>query len=176
MLRRGVVTAPGSATAWSIATSRPTARCSQRDAAAVANVVLVLVLALLAWYVVSAVRRHRRGLVAERGTSIGADLGALADQPRVRVRALAQTGPDRVRLVLARDTGPGDAQCATTPPDLEVIVNLRPDEFGFSLLREWELSQAVLAIVMPPASRIVRLRAIDDLQPLTLRRVDNGPP
>ena len=31
-----------------------------------------------------------------------------------------------------------------------------------------------LAIVMPPDSRIVRLRSIDDLQPLTLRRVDEG--
>src|SRR5437660_1553916 len=73
---------------------------SRRDARAVANIVLVLGVALLAWYLASMVRRHRRGVVAERGTSIGADLGTLADKPRVRVRAVTTAGPDRVRLVL----------------------------------------------------------------------------
>jgi len=53
-------------------------------------------------------------------------------------------------------------------------VNLRREEFAFDVLQEWKQSQAVLAIVMPPDSRILRLRAIDDLQPLTLRRVDTG--
>jgi hypothetical protein len=142
----------------------------------VQNVLLVLAVALLAWYGVSAVRRHRRGLVAERGTSIGADVAALADQPRVRVRALTETGSDRALLVLAPERGAPDGITVTTPPDLEVLVNLRREEFAFDLLQEWKQSQAVLAIVMPPDSRILRLRAIDDLQPVTLRRVDRGSP
>jgi hypothetical protein len=33
-----------------------------------------------------------------------------------------------------------------------------------------------VAIVMPEGSRIVRLRSVDDLQPLTLRRIDGDEP
>jgi hypothetical protein len=131
----------------------------------VANVVLVVVLLLIVWFVVSFVRR-RQGLVAQRGTSIGADLGALADQARVRVRSVMKEGPDRVRVVLTPEADP--------ETDLDLVVLLREDEFGFELLHEWKRSERSIAIVMPPDSRIVRLRSIDDLQPLTLRRVDEG--
>jgi hypothetical protein len=131
----------------------------------VANVVLVVVLLLIVWFVVSFVRR-RQGLVAQRGTSIGADLGALADQARVRVRSVMKEGPDRVRVVLTPEADP--------ETDLDLVVLLREDEFGFELLHEWKGSERSIAIVMPPDSRIVRLRSIDDLQPLTLRRVDEG--
>jgi hypothetical protein len=140
----------------------------------VANVVVVLVVLLLAWYVVSIVRRHRRGIVAERGMSVGADLGALADQPRVRVRAVTKAGPDRVRLVLTPETGPIDGPELPASPDLDLVVFLREEEFGFGLLHEWKRSESSLAIVVPPGSRIVRLRSIDDLQPLTLRQVGEG--
>ena len=149
------------------------AKCpSRRDARAVANIVLVLGVALLAWYLASMVRRHRRGVVAERGTSIGADLGTLADKPRVRVRAVTTAGPDRVRLVLTPETGPDHGPGPTTSADLELLVFLSEKEFGFALLHEWKRSQRSVAMVVPPGSHIVRLRSIDDLQPLTLRRVD----
>jgi hypothetical protein len=131
----------------------------------VANLVLILVVVLVTWYVVSFVRRRRHGLVAERGLSIGADLGMLGDAPRVRVAAVTQAGPERVRLALAREGG---------DEDLDLLVSLSADDFGFGLLRDWQRSQAALAIVMPPDSRIVRLRSVDDLQPLTLRRVEEG--
>jgi hypothetical protein len=137
----------------------------------VANVVVLLLTVLLAWYAVSFVRRHRRGLVAERGMSIGADLGALADQPRVRVREVGYAGPNLVHIVLTPEPGPGDSPWLAPSPDLDLVVYLREEEFGFGLLHEWKRSERLLAIVEPPGSRIVRLRSIDDLQPLTLRRV-----
>jgi hypothetical protein len=143
----------------------------------VANVVLVLVIVLFAWYMVALVRRRRRGIVAERGMSIGADIAALADQPRVRVRALSEAGPGRAMLVLSPegDTQAGDAyEGVAAAPDLEVLVDLRTEDFGFRQLQEWQHSQSALAIVMPPDSHVLRLRAIDDMQPLTLRRVERG--
>jgi len=124
---------------------------------------VVVVVVVVVWAAVSVVRRRRHGLVAERGISIGADLGMLGDAPRVRVAAVTTAGPERVRLVLAREAG-GD--------DLDLLVSLTEADFGFDLLHDWQRSQAPLAIVLPPDSRIVRLRSVDDLQPLTLRRVD----
>jgi len=129
----------------------------------VANVVVILFVVVVCWFAISMVRRRRHGLVAERGFSIGADLGRLGDAPRVRVVAVTTAGPDRVRLALKPEI---------TGDDLDLVVSLTEDDFGFGLLRDWQRSQAALAIVMPPDSRIVRLRAVDDLQPLTLRRVD----
>jgi hypothetical protein len=136
-----------------------------------ANVALVLVLLILIGLAVSVVNRRRRSLVPQRGTSIGADLGALSDKPRVRVREVATTGPDRVLVVLTPETGPGDS-AGLTPSDLDFVVTLREGESGFELLQEWKRSATSLAIVIPPDSRLVRLRSIDDLQPLTLRRAD----
>jgi hypothetical protein len=133
----------------------------------VANVVLVLVVLAFIWVAVATVRRRRHGLVAERGMSIGADLGALSDQPRVRVQSVIQQGPDRVRVVLMPDDSrPG----AVSPKDLDLTVMLGEDDFGFEMLHKWKRSQDVLAVVVPPDSRLVRLRSVDDLQPLTLRR------
>ena len=48
-----------------------------------ANVVVVVVVALVAWYIVARIRRSH-GIVARRGLSIGADLGTLSDAPRMR--------------------------------------------------------------------------------------------
>lgn len=137
-----------------------------------AKVALVLAVLLLAWLVSSLVRGHRGGIVPRRGMGVGADLGALADKPRVRVRAVTKSGPDRVRLILTPESGPGDGP--STSSDLDLIVVLSEEEFGFELLQEWKGSGSSLAIVMPSGSRIVRLRSIDDLQPLTLRRADQG--
>jgi hypothetical protein len=139
----------------------------------VTNVALVLVGLLVVWFVLGVLRK-RGGIVARRGLSIGADLAAMADQPRVRVQTVRIEGPDRVRLVLTPAAGPDDGQGLTTPSDLDLVVSLHQDDFGFELLRKWKLSESSLAIVMPPSSRIVRLRSIDDLQPLTLRRADEG--
>jgi hypothetical protein len=141
----------------------------------VANVVLVLVVVALIWVGIATVRRRRHGLVAERGTSIGADLGALSDQPRVRVESVTREGPDRVRIVLAPDDPrPGDSPEPVLPQDLDFTVMLGDDDFGFEMLHKWKRSQDVLAVVVPPDSRLVRLRSVEDLQPLTLRRADNG--
>jgi len=129
----------------------------------VGSVLVIVFVVVVTWIVVSVVRTRRHGLVAERGISIGADLGRLGDAPRVRVAAMTTDGPGRVRLVLAREEG-GE--------DLDFLVSLAEDDFGFALLHDWQRSQAALAIVQPPDSHIVRLRSVDDLQPLTLRRVE----
>jgi len=128
-----------------------------------ASVVLVVVVVLLTWIVVSFVRSRRHGLEAKRGLSIGADLGILGDTPRVAVRAVTPAGPGMVRVVLAPEA---------LGPDIDLVVKLNEDDFGFELLNDWQRSGNKLALVMPPDSHIVRLRSIDDLQPLTLRRVD----
>jgi hypothetical protein len=136
----------------------------------VANVAVVLVVFLGVSGVVAFLRRHRRGIVAERGMSIGADLGALADQRQVQVRAVTAEGADRVRLLLA--PCPLEGPELGAGPDLDVIVSLRDGDFGLELLQQWHRNQDLLALVLPPASQLVRLRSIADLQPLTLRRID----
>lgn len=137
------------------------------------NLAVVLVMLVLGWCVVSGVRR-RGDIVAKRGMSIGADLGSLADKPRVCVHSVTKIGPDHVRLILAPQPSPGGNHEFATAGDLDLVVFLRDEEFGFELLHEWKQSESALAIVMPADSRIVRLRSIDDLQPLTLRRVDEN--
>lgn len=134
---------------------------------------VVAVIVIVVSAIVVLLRRRGHGIVARRGLSIGADLGALSDAPRVRIQSLATVGPDRLRLILA----PEEAQVAKDPapgaPDLDLVVWLREEEFGFGLLREWQRADRLLAIVLPPGGRLVRLRSIDDLQHLTLRRVDD---
>jgi hypothetical protein len=139
-----------------------------------AYVAVVVLVVFLACYLGAILRRRGRGIVARRGMSIGADLGALADQPRVRVRAVTKAGPDRFHLVLTPEQGVADGPRLTPSSDLDIVVLLSEEEFGFRLLHEWKRSESSIAIVMPPDSRIVQLRSIDDLQPLTLRRVDEG--
>jgi hypothetical protein len=129
-----------------------------------AVVALVLVLFAIS---VSIVRRHRRSFVPQRGAGVGADLGALDDQPRVRIQSVTLVGPDRVRLVLRPQAASGGAP---TSEDLDLVVRLREGDMGFEFVREWNRMGTVLAIVIPPDSRLVRLRSTDDLQPLTLRR------
>jgi hypothetical protein len=130
------------------------------------SVVLVLVLALMIGFLVSVVQRHRRSLVGQRGMSIGADLGALSDQPRVRVADLTTTGPESARLVLTPERA--------NAHDLVFVVSLKEGDSGYQLLGQWQRSGSWVAIVIPPGSRLVRLRSTDSLQPLTLRRLDTG--
>ena len=133
------------------------------------NVILLLALVVVVWFVIALIQRRRRGLVAERGTSVGADLGTMNDQPRVRISTVSGAGPDRVRVVLT-PVGLDDPVVAVTA-DTELVVFLREDEVGFETLEDWKRRQAALAIVMVPGNELVRLRSVDDLQPLTLRRV-----
>jgi hypothetical protein len=128
------------------------------------SVVLVLILALVIGFLVSVIQRRRRSLVGQRGMSIGADLGALSDQPRVRVADLTAIGPESARLVLTPERA--------NPEDLVFVVSLKEGDSGYQLLEQWQRSGSQVAIVIPPGSRLVRLRSIDSLQPLTLRRLD----
>ncbi|MDP9073000.1 MAG: hypothetical protein M3N98_02295 [Actinomycetota bacterium] len=124
----------------------------------------MIVLLVLIWYVTSVLWRRRHGIIPKRGIGTDADLGALSDKPRIRVRAVTVAGPNRVRVVLT--PGPGS--------DLDMVVELADDDFGYGLLQQWCRSAQALAIVIPPDSSIVRLRSIDDHQHLSLRRVDQG--
>lgn len=87
----------------------------------------------------------------------------------MRVSTVTRAGPDRVRIVLT-PVG-ADDPVVTVTADTELLVFLRDDEVGFDTLEEWKQRQKALAIVMVPGNELVRLRSIDDLQPLTLRRV-----
>jgi len=129
----------------------------------VGSVIVILVVVVGVWLVVSFVRSRRHGLEAKRGLSIGADLGRLADAPTVQVQAVTTQAPDRVRVILKPLSG----------ADLDFVVSMTANDFGFELLREWQRAGTTVAIVMPPDSHIVRLRSVEDLQPLTLRRVDD---
>ena len=126
--------------------------------------VLLIVLGLL--LVVPRVWRRRHGLVGVRGFGPGADLGRLHDAPRVRVGGLAVDGPDRARLLLI----PGDSDSATAPT--EAIVAIAEGDPEFAILQRWLEDQSVLGVVMRPDNRIIRLRSLDDLQPITLRRLE----
>lgn len=138
-----------------------------------ATVRVVIVVAVAVGLIMYALQRYRHGIVAERGTSIGADLGALADTPRVLVHDVATAGPDRIRVVLTPASGAsvGAGHSSTTGRDL--VVRRGDDDFGLGLLQEWQRSGSPIAMVTPPGSRLVRLRSVDDLQHLTLRLVDD---
>ncbi len=135
-----------------------------------ANVEVVVLLLVLVGSALFFVNRRRASFIPQRGTSIGADLGALSDQPRVRIREVSLTEPGRVRLVLTPVTPPVDSSTHTASSDLDTVVSLREGEL--EQLQAWQQAASVLAVVIPPGSRLLRLRSIDDLQPLTLRRVD----
>ncbi len=130
------------------------------------SVVVVVILIVLIGYIVAMIRSRRRGVVAERGIGVGADLGGLADAPRVRVRDVRLAGPDRAEVVLAPEDG-GEAG-----DDQRFVVWLRRDEFGYGLLTDWQRDREPIAIVLPPGGRLIRLRSTVSLQHLTLRRID----
>ena len=128
---------------------------------------ILLVLLVVAIYAVVTGLRRSRTIVAKRGLSIGADLGTLSDRPRVTVRQVTVTVPGQVHLVLAPEPGAD----GTVAEDLGFTVSLREEEFGFGLLREWQQSGSVVGMVLP-GKRLLRLRSVDSLQPLTLSRVE----
>jgi len=114
---------------------------------------------------------------------VRADLERLRDVPRVRVSELTMTGPDVARLgLIAAPGGNRDGTDAPTEIDsdpgqrveLEYSIAMNESDPGFPLLNDWIDRQCVLGVVIPPDSKLIRLRCLEDLQPLTLRRV--GPP
>ncbi len=122
----------------------------------------VAVLIVVAVALTSVVRARRRSLVPKRGFGVAADLGGLADAPQVRLRSVTRTSADQVRVVFGMTDG----------PDLACDVSLEQGDFGSELLDEWQRGGTALAMVIPPQSRLIRLRAIESLQHLTLRRAD----
>jgi hypothetical protein len=118
------------------------------------------------------VLRHRSSLISVRGFGIRADIGRLNDVPRVRIQTLAAIGDQRTRLVVASSPEKVESGSVSDPVELTFIVELDEQDAGFAQLHEWLEGQADLGFVLPPAGRIVRLRSIEDLQPLTLRLVD----
>jgi hypothetical protein len=142
-------------------------------------------IALLVWSVAAVVIaitiwRRRAQLVSTRGMGVRADLMRLNEVPRVRVTDLTMTGPDSAHLALV--TAPVNGEDGAEPPEpthdessigLEFSIEMNESEPGWALLREWMERQCVLGCVIPPDSRLIRLRCLEDLQPLTLRR--SGP-
>ena len=130
---------------------------------------MLLVIALLSYLIIGSIRRRRQSIVGVRGFGTAADIGRLHDVPRVRVGEVTVTGPESARLVLvpASDAGVHAADAEAT-----YLVAIDADEPAFGILQDWRSTQQVLGAVAPSDSRILRLRSLDDLQPLTLRRLD----
>ncbi|HTD50284.1 MAG TPA: hypothetical protein VK771_06780, partial [Acidimicrobiia bacterium] len=94
---------------------------------------------------------------------------------------LTMTAPDVARLGLIAAPG-GDRNGTDAPTDtdtdagqrlgLEFSIAMNESDPGYPLLNDWLDRQCVLGVVIPPDSRLIRLRCLEDLQPLTLRRVD----
>jgi hypothetical protein len=133
--------------------------------------VAVVVIAITIW-------RRRAQLVSTRGMGVRADLMRLKEVPRVRVSDLQMTGPDAAHLALV--TAPADDGDGAEAPEgsddessigLEFSIEMNESEPGWALLRDWNERQCVLGCVIPPDSRLIRLRCLEDLQPLTLRRL-----
>ncbi|HEX3540075.1 MAG TPA: hypothetical protein VHT75_06470 [Acidimicrobiales bacterium] len=138
-----------------------------------ATVRVVIVVALVVCLIMYTLRRYRHGIVAERGTSIGADLGALSDAPRMLVQEVATAGPDRIHVVLRPASGSRAETSLPPATGRDLYVRRGDDDFGLGLLQQWQRSGSPVAIVTPPGSRLVRLRSVDDLQHLTLRLVED---
>jgi hypothetical protein len=135
-------------------------------------VVAAAVIAITIW-------RRRAQLVSVRGMGVRADLTRLHEVPRVRVSELTMTGPNAAHLALVAATesnGDGTESEEMTYEEgsigLEFSIEINESEPGWELLREWMQDQCVLGCVIPPDSRLIRLRCLDDLQPLTLRRLE----
>ena len=124
------------------------------------NVLVILVAIAVGYGVFSVFRARRRSLVPKRGLGVAADLGGLADTPRVHVRSVTRLSPDRVRVVFAPEEG----------SDTEFVFSLGDGEFGSELLEEWQRDGSAIAMVIPSDSPLVRLRSVESLQHLTLRR------
>jgi hypothetical protein len=143
---------------------------AEREDRRITGIITLLIVLLVAWSIASAIWRRRTSLVSMRGYGVRADVERLHDVPRVRVSDLTMTGRDVARLTLAAVSADDGDASESSAVEIVVLVAISESESGFSLLREWLERQSVLGVVMP--TRIIRLRSLDDLRPLTLRRVD----
>ncbi len=117
--------------------------------------------------------RRRDRLVPKRGLSVRADVERLHDMPRVIVAEFSAIGADSARLTLV-SAGAGRLEAAREAPVMgEFLIAISDREAGYAILRDWRDHKSVLGVVMPPDTRIMRLRSLDDLQPLTLRLLDD---
>ena len=91
------------------------------------------------------------------------------------------TAPDTARLALETVQGPDGSDSDEPEPKptgdgavvtLEFSIAINETEPGYPLLQDWMERQCILGVVLPPDSPLIRLRCLDDLQPLTLRRLD----
>jgi hypothetical protein len=96
---------------------------------------------------------------------VAADFGVLGATPRVHIESITRTGADTARLVVRREG-------SDNPEELTFVVALQEGEFGAGLLEEWRQADSSIAMVIPPNTHILRLRSVDSLQNLTLRRVE----
>ena len=128
------------------------------------SLLAIVVVIVVGYAVASVFRARRRSLVPKRGLGVAADLGGLADAPTVRIRSVTRESPERVRVVFAQPEA----------PDMEIVVSLGDDEFGSALLEKWQKDGSDIAMVIPPESQLVRLRSVESLQHLTLRRTDGA--
>jgi hypothetical protein len=128
------------------------------------SALVLLVIAALAVVVGVVVWVRRDSLVPKRGMGFAADMGAMAAATRVSVRAVTRTTPERVTVVLAPDD---------STDELTYVVSLAEDDFGFGVLESWQRDGSVIAFVIPRDSHLLRLRSVESLQSLTLRRVDS---
>lgn len=136
-----------------------------------ANLALLVLAVVVIAFIVYRLKYHGDGIVARRGMSIGADLGTMGDRARVRVVSVTKTGAERVHVLLSAATGGGEDPALVAAADLDFIVSMSDDDFGFQLLNKWQQDGSSLAVVIPPGSRLVRLRSVEDLQHLTLSRI-----
>jgi hypothetical protein len=133
----------------------------------------LLVCSVAACVIVITIWERRAQLVSLRGIGLRGDIELLHDVPRVRVRELTMTDPDTARLAMVAAHGHDDSYTDDRAlVGLEFSIAMNESDPGFPLLREWESRECVLGIVIPPDSQLIRLRCLEDLQPLTLRRVD----
>jgi hypothetical protein len=149
----------------------------------VGDIVALVVIVVLVVLVVATVRGRRRTIVAKRGIGVGADLGGLADAPKYLVRDVRVVAPDRSEVVFVPEDGSdvdgsdvdGSDEGGSDDGGLGVlrfVVWLGRDDFGYDLLTGWRDATARVAMVLPPGSHLVRLRSVDTLQHLTLRRLE----
>jgi hypothetical protein len=135
----------------------------------VTTVLLLLAIVVGSALIIRRIRARRASMVSVRGFGPRADVERLRDLPRVRVDGIAPAGPDRVRLQL---TPAGEDEPAGQE-DLEYWVALNADDREYAILEDWLARREVLGIVAPADTRILRLRSVDDLQPITLRRLED---
>jgi hypothetical protein len=122
------------------------------------------------YLIARAILRRRASLVSRRGFGVGADLQRLNEVPRVRVCEVSITGPDVARLGLV----PARTEDQTDVVTGDITVALCASDPEYALLCEWLEKGSDLGVVMPDGGRLIRLRNLDDLQPLTLRRIDSS--